>query len=121
VEAIPRLAPNLIDLDAVERAAGEAGPHSAVDLDGLGTSSHERAERAGGCRDHGSGVVCVLERSLVAETPDRRAHTLEAGVEGLRRGEPGRPGELAPELDADLAERFFTAACDQRVDEQPRE
>ena len=29
--------------------------------------------------------------------------------------------ELAPELDADLAERLFAAAGDERVDEQPCE
>src|SRR6478672_9010482 len=96
VEAVPGLATDLPDLDAVERAACEPGPHPAVDLRGFRARAYERTERAGGCRNHGSPVVRVLERGLVAETPDRGAHALEAGLDALRGSESGGPTELAP-------------------------
>src|SRR5262245_3112433 len=85
VEAIARLASHVRDVDAVQCAAGERGPHPAVDLDRLRACPHERAQRAGGRRDHRASVVRVLERRLVAEAPHRGAYAFEPRLELFRR------------------------------------
>src|SRR4029453_5581755 len=103
VEAVARLAPDLTDLYPLERAARQAGPHPAVDLHGLGACAHERPQRARGWREGGAVVVRPLEPGLVAEAPGRRRHPLEARLEALRGAQLRGPGELAAEVDSDLA------------------
>src|SRR4029453_8342509 len=121
VEAVARLATDPTDLDALERAARQAGPHPPVDLHGLGARPNERPQRARRRGYHRPLVVRLLERGLVAEATDRRAHALEARLEALRGPELPGAGELAAKLHADVTERPLAAASGQRVDEQCRE
>src|SRR5512133_2231793 len=83
VEAVPRVAADSAHVDAGEGAAGEPGPHSAVDLHGLLPRADERPQRARRGRDDCRVGLHTLDGRLVTEAADGLAQVLEARLELL--------------------------------------
>src|SRR6185503_20457936 len=98
LEAVVRLAGDVLDPDAVDRGRDQTAPERMVDLRHRGVCDDEWAEGAGRRDDLGSSVLEVLEPGLEPDGAECAAEPLEPPARVLRRLDPRGGGQRAAEL-----------------------